>query len=1276
MKKSKERFDGLVERIRKGESVSFGQMEDVFAQAFLSRFLKRLSSEQERSKANEFYREHLIDDPEAYEDEYGEQPELSSGQQIHYELEIARSVMGTLGVRPTTEDLSPYIEHAVSGRDWKLLDMVLSLTQEGSIGKVVVERVALEDLVRGRETSYTELREHFGDWQFSEAVVRPLYELAAKERNFEGIERVRNETHFPVPEEICWDTYESLLENFSERTIPQLKALRQATDVSPARTEVVRNNLLKVFSEVDLTPQDMDSLDELFAIYSQKANSPLFQRAALDAGHFRTFEHLYTKSEGKIAEIRLKERYKEWDEKGDSEQIFHILEVTGVQPTKEILNRGYNDFFAKMRYSVIRRVAEKTGRKPQLDEDKIKQAVEEQINGHYGFSLHPKMNARDLLNTLQISQNGVDPSIVERYAVTYMEGKSRDKSFKVREIYEEIKDFCNAYKVGVPAEDASKMLEGMVIELVQQVTEAERSDGSGRSPLRPVRGKNLSDFKKFRGRMRELVREYSKTIADVKGENQSAQIEKTEQISNLYRTCLELVLVQCEQEENPAVDMNKFAGIIGVPLAEDVAKNAVLSYINRLAILGYDKERGKEIQGIIDKVNGLKLGIDFNDRFHEETASVLASSENRVGSHLAYFADMTGKSTFSPETQEKIWRRRLESLIRGNFEDYDLLSTFVERREFTAEEKEKIRQGTVAYARTNIYRLEDIDKISSRIGFQLTASPDELSDVVREYFRSWMNNQPTKISSRFHAELDPEQIRERYNFLLHSQIEKANTKSRIEVVRELKKDTGIPADQQVLKQFIFHNLSVYAANELSELFEIDFSQEDLDTLYREAFKTGGSTEHKWALQLMKTQDTAPSNPVAEEIIRQFKKQERYNWNENYREFVKSMTKLYGVKAPDEIVQRIKEQAFKEPGIRNSDLIARLRIVHELYNRADIVSEEEAKKVVELVDNEFTTNLGNQNRQSTNTEEVSYIYRIAGKQVQANKLATRLFEGIRLDSYCYHSSLFNGYAYCAITGAKPSIPVEQLGAIKAALGRSAAGYIFKTEQFEQFKKMVNEWIKNPSTETAEETEPARIEVIAPVLSSADIGVVRPSIYTGLNELEQYVVKEIVGNDLYDENRNLIRRHAIGLSFLYEVVFDEVKSREKYQEQFQTEKRGIDQSLESGSYKGEIILRDIFSRDSLEEVSSDEFWILFNMRRGIGYSPLKSMSEEIFDLGRRVRGSLHGGARIVLDSLLPTGEDGKLWYFVSSSPNIRRRETKNNAQQIAIASAYLMEEIGGQ
>src|SRR3989338_4461748 len=129
MKKSKERFDGLVERIKKGESVSFGQMEYVFAQAFLSRFLKRLSSEQERSKANEFYREHFVDDQEAYEDEYGEQPELSSGQQIQYELGVARSVIGTLGVRPGKEDLSHYIEHALRGSDWALLDKVLSLTK-------------------------------------------------------------------------------------------------------------------------------------------------------------------------------------------------------------------------------------------------------------------------------------------------------------------------------------------------------------------------------------------------------------------------------------------------------------------------------------------------------------------------------------------------------------------------------------------------------------------------------------------------------------------------------------------------------------------------------------------------------------------------------------------------------------------------------------------------------------------------------------------------------------------------------------------------------------------------------------------------------------------------------------------------------------------------------------------------------------------------------------------------------------------------------------------
>jgi len=133
MKKAKEKFDSLVKSIKEGETVNFGQMEEVFAQAFLSKFLERSFSDSEQKKANQFYQKHLAGDAEDYYDD--ELPELSSEQQVYYALEMTRSVISALGVRPTIEDLSGYIYEAKWRSNWKLLEDILSLTKEGSLGK-------------------------------------------------------------------------------------------------------------------------------------------------------------------------------------------------------------------------------------------------------------------------------------------------------------------------------------------------------------------------------------------------------------------------------------------------------------------------------------------------------------------------------------------------------------------------------------------------------------------------------------------------------------------------------------------------------------------------------------------------------------------------------------------------------------------------------------------------------------------------------------------------------------------------------------------------------------------------------------------------------------------------------------------------------------------------------------------------------------------------------------------------------------------------------------
>ena len=66
MKKAKEKFDSLVQKARRGEQVSFGEMERVFASGFLDRFLKRLTSGSERARTQKLYREHLAGEEEYY----------------------------------------------------------------------------------------------------------------------------------------------------------------------------------------------------------------------------------------------------------------------------------------------------------------------------------------------------------------------------------------------------------------------------------------------------------------------------------------------------------------------------------------------------------------------------------------------------------------------------------------------------------------------------------------------------------------------------------------------------------------------------------------------------------------------------------------------------------------------------------------------------------------------------------------------------------------------------------------------------------------------------------------------------------------------------------------------------------------------------------------------------------------------------------------------------------------------------------------------------------
>ena len=179
MKEAKQKFDSLMERIRDGEQINFGQMERVYAQAFLGKFLERLITEPSRRKMDQMYGNLLEHDnlADAYYDEQGEEVHLSDSQTNQYSLELISMMSGVLGIRATTQQLSPFIESALRHRDWELLEKTLALSEEGKMSKGVIEKIALEQLVNDRTDSYDELRQRFGEIQFNPEEVREAYKL-------------------------------------------------------------------------------------------------------------------------------------------------------------------------------------------------------------------------------------------------------------------------------------------------------------------------------------------------------------------------------------------------------------------------------------------------------------------------------------------------------------------------------------------------------------------------------------------------------------------------------------------------------------------------------------------------------------------------------------------------------------------------------------------------------------------------------------------------------------------------------------------------------------------------------------------------------------------------------------------------------------------------------------------------------------------------------------------------------------------------------------------
>ena len=110
MKQAKQQFDDLVARLKSGDDISFGQMERVYAEAFLQSFLERTEKQKKRALSS------LRRQQREFNDDYGDdesEDSFSTEAIDRQELDYVRTIVETLGVKPTVDQLSRYTTRAI-----------------------------------------------------------------------------------------------------------------------------------------------------------------------------------------------------------------------------------------------------------------------------------------------------------------------------------------------------------------------------------------------------------------------------------------------------------------------------------------------------------------------------------------------------------------------------------------------------------------------------------------------------------------------------------------------------------------------------------------------------------------------------------------------------------------------------------------------------------------------------------------------------------------------------------------------------------------------------------------------------------------------------------------------------------------------------------------------------------------------------------------------------------------------------------------------------------
>ena len=318
------------------------------------------------------------------------------------------------------------------------------------------------------------------------------------------------------------------------------------------------------------------------------------------------------------------------------------------------------------------------------------------------------------------------------------------------------------------------------------------------SPLQLTRGKNLSEYKKFRREFHDLIRAYATQIDEIRKENSDYTVEGNFYIESIYSKGLELLLVEASQDEKTFVPITKLTEVTGIQPSQSAWETALTRHIRATTVI---PENAASILPTIEKKTGLR--VEDVEAMRDHVSYELTDGGN-IERSLTYLVALTREGEFSDGTNRVLKSGCIESLSNGDFVQYDASKKFLPQKaidlppfdkdkvqsnavqwgqkgefwkikalnnrvgniftendaknlgvyflggfdiskydelkkefsfvDFDDVDKEKIRKAAINYLTKNPQHYNRISSINERTQSLITATPIELKDIVSTYF--------------------------------------------------------------------------------------------------------------------------------------------------------------------------------------------------------------------------------------------------------------------------------------------------------------------------------------------------------------------------------------------------------------------------------------------------------------------------------------------------------------------------------------------------------------